>query len=176
MVLTIQCTKTKVPHFFREHHQPLKQHPEQLQEIVKKKCPSVGHKKTIHVDIISFVREYFDGKAFEFKGVLLRSSAQQMDKVYDRKLKREVGTQKRLQTIKESKQRKIDEKNQTIRNNLELAERKFQEERAKRLAELFGAQVEDNPGTSQQLNVVPEDGINRPLPEDNRDPDAMDDI
>lgn len=176
LVLTIQCANVKVPHFFREHHQPLKQHPEQLQEIVKKKCPSVGYKKAVNVDVISFVREYYDGKVFEFKGVLLRSSAQQLDKVYDRKLNRQIGTQKRLQTIKESKQRKIDEKNKMIRDNLELAELKFQEERGKRLAELFGAQVEFNPSANQQHNVDPKQvQIDQAHPEDNRNPESMDD-
>lgn len=144
LVLSIQCALKKIPHFFREHHQPIRQHPEQVQEIVKKNRPSVGHKKKIQIDVAEFLELYFVGDQFEFKGVLLRSATMQVDEVYQRKLNRQIGAAKRLKTMNETKQRKIEEKNARILSDRQVAEQKFQEERAKRLAELYGLPDDDD--------------------------------
>lgn len=154
LVSTIRCSEKNIVHFFREHHQPVKQHPEQVQEIIRKKCPAVGRKKNVQIDITHFYRQYSNGIDFEFKGVVLNSTTKQVNAVYSRVLNKQIGTQKRLKTIKEAKQEKIEKMNAAIRLKLEEAEERFQSERAKRLVELYGPQPENTTEPPEQQNPV----------------------
>lgn len=147
LILTIRNQGNRISHFFREHQQPLSQHPEQVREAVKKNRPSVGRKKNVGVDIAEFARQYWNGNIFEFKGVTLNSIEKQSDKVYDRMINKSVGAAKRMITVTNNKQKKIDEKNAAIRLRFQKEEEKFQLERARRLAELFAP-------TSQSTNVT----------------------
>lgn len=137
LILTIRGAGNNAIYFFREHQQPLSQHPEQVREAVKKNLPCIGRKKNVQVNIMEFVRQYWNGNTFEFKGVILNSTEMQSDKVIDRMVNKHVAAVKRSKTVDDNKQKKIDEKNEAIRLKFKKGEEKFQLERAKRLAELF---------------------------------------
>lgn len=138
LILTIRGAENQVIHFFRDHQQPLNQHPEQVQEAMKINRPSVGRQKDVRVDIAGFLRHYWNGYTFEFNGVSMNSTDMQSDKLKDRMVNKCVGAAKRKKTIEDNKQRKIDEKNAALRLKFQKDEEKFQIERARRLAELFG--------------------------------------
>lgn len=73
LILTVR-NADNVTHFFRDNHQSLNQHPEQVREAVKQNLPVVGRKKNVRVDIAGFLRQYWNGNTFEFKGVRLNST------------------------------------------------------------------------------------------------------
>ncbi len=146
LILTIRSATQNIAHFFKQHQQPIRQHPEQVQEIVRK-CYPTTRKKCIQIDMTEFVRQYWNGLSFEFKGIKLNSTTQQAQKVYDRLINKAIGTEKRKKTIQESKQQKIDVKNNAIRLVWKKAENVFQLERARRLAELLGP-----PNTTEQMD------------------------
>lgn len=135
LVLTIRSAeKLEDVHFFRYHHQTLDQHPEQMQNIVQRAGPTI-RTKSIKVDIFPFLIQYWNltGKFFEFKGVKLNSSEQQVSMVYERRIKKEVGIIKRKKTILNSKEQKLAKKNQQMLAKLQSDEQKFQVERAERI-------------------------------------------
>ncbi len=84
LVLTIRQADSDVVFFFKPHHQPLRQHPIQVQEIVKRSNPT-ARTKTL---------------TLEFMGVVLSSTDDQSKKTYNRLLNKEVGAIKRKETIK----------------------------------------------------------------------------
>ncbi|KAG4079356.1 hypothetical protein HA402_008048 [Bradysia odoriphaga] len=133
LVLTIRKEGNADVHFFRFHHQPVKHHPEQIQQIIQQSKPS-ARTKSIKVDIISFGRQYWSGTDFEFKGVKLNSTKKQASTVYNRLINKEVGLLKRKKTVEETKQKKIKEKNGKMTRKFQEEESAFQIERARRIA------------------------------------------
>lgn len=137
LILTIRREEAPdIIAFFKYHHQAINQHPEQVQQIVGQSKPTT-RTKTIKVDVLGFIRQYWDGAYFEFKGVKLITTENQSARVYSRLVNKEVGKIKQKQTIAESKEKKLEEKNKKIRQGLASAEAKFQQERAKRIAEVM---------------------------------------
>lgn len=122
--------------FFKYHNQTLDQHPEQIQQLVRTSKPTTRI-KTIKVDIMDFITEYYNvsGDFFEFKGVKLNSTSQQVSKVIDRRIKKQIGIMKRKKTIAEGKAAKVEEKKRKIMEKLRSDEAKFQEERARRIVD-----------------------------------------
>lgn len=117
-------------HFFKHHHQPINQHPEQIQRIVRQAKPTT-RTKSVKVNITSFLPIYWNvsGKHFEFKGVKLNCTEYQLFKVQETRINKEIGAIKRKKTIEASSKNKI----QSIREKMEIDEEKFQLERAKRI-------------------------------------------
>lgn len=136
LILTARRYEDNDVCFFNYHHQAINQHPEQMQQIVALSKPTT-RTKTIRVDIMGFLRNYWNGTSFEFKGVQMNTTQLQSAKVYKRLLNKEVGIMKRKETIAESKQKKVEEKKKKIAEKLQKAEAAFQEEQAKRLADLM---------------------------------------
>lgn len=120
--------------FFRYNHQPIDQHPEQMRLIVKHSNPTM-RTKTIKVDIMPFLIQYwnFADSFFEFKGVKMNNTEQQISIVQNRRTNKEVAQIKRRKTIQDSKQRKVVDKNLQIVQKLQSDEEKFQIERAERI-------------------------------------------
>lgn len=136
LILTVRRQEGDEVCFFKYHHQAINQHPEQMQQIVLSSKPTT-RTKTIRVDIMGFIRNYWNGTSFEFKGVQMNTTRKQSAKIYERLLNKDVGKMKRKETIAESKQKKVEANNKKIRDKLQEDEAKFQAERAKRLAELM---------------------------------------
>lgn len=143
LVVTITPDQGAV-HFFKYHHQPLGQHPEQIQQLVQMSKPTI-RTKSIKIDIMPFLSEYWNvsKNVLEFKGVSLNSATQQVLKVEDRRINKEIGIMKRKKTIQETKEAKKVEKRSKILQKLEADETKFQEERARRIREAM-ADMETN--------------------------------
>lgn len=135
LVVTIRALNSQNVFFFKYHHQPIDQHPEQVQHLVRLSKPTI-RTKSIKVDIQSFITQYYNvsEKVFEFRGVPLNSTNQQVSKVMDRRINKEVGILKRKKTVEERKDAKTAEKNKKFLEKLASDEAKFQEERAKRIA------------------------------------------
>lgn len=136
LILTVRKNGDDTVFFFKYHHQPINQHPEIMQRIVGESKPTT-RTKTIKVNIMDFLRQYWNGTSFEFKGVVMNSTAAEKSKVFNRLLNKEIGAKKRKQTIEESKQKKLEEKNAKVRSKWTQDEAEFQAERAMRIAELF---------------------------------------
>lgn len=134
LVMTIRQRGNVNSSFFKYHHQPINQHPEQIQRIVQLSKPTTRI-KLIEVEIVQFVSEYWNmsGKFFEFKGVKLNSTDQQVSKVQDRLINKEIGALKRAKTIQDTKGIKKHEKNRQIREKLASDEAQFQIKRAERI-------------------------------------------
>lgn len=139
LILTVRQNGNDNVWFFKYHHQPISQHPEIVQQIVGASKPT-ARTKTIRVNIMDFQRQYWNGKSFEFKGVVLNSMEKEKTEVYNRLINKEVGAKKRKQTIEESKQKKLEAK----KNKLVADEAAFQAERALRIAELFANRGDHN--------------------------------
>lgn len=125
LILTIRKEENETTYHFKQHHQVLRRHPIQVQELIKRSKPT-ARIKSVTIDALPFLRQYWNGKTFEFMGAKLNTAEDENAKVYDRLLNKEIGTKKRLATIKAKKLAKD-----------ELA---FQEKRAQRLAALFAGQ------------------------------------
>lgn len=99
IVLTIRKDENDNVWFFRFHHQPINCHPEQVQQIIRSHKVT-ARTKSIKVNILSFFPQYWndDGKYFEFKGVKLNSTENQIAKLQNAKINKEVGLLKRQQT------------------------------------------------------------------------------
>lgn len=131
LVLTIRSEEmSHNVHFFKYHHQPIDQHPEQIQDIVRQTKPT-SRTKSVVIDISSLLAQYWNvsGEFFEFKGVKLNSTEKQIAKVQERKINKEVGAIKRKQTIETTKKNK----KQAMKDKLASDEAAFQLERAKRI-------------------------------------------
>lgn len=126
LILSIRKEENDTVFFFKQHHQILRRHPIEVQEIVKRSKPT-SRTKSVKIDAMPFLRQYWNGTTFEFLGTKLINSDDQNAKVYSRRLNKEIGTQKRLATIKAKKLSKDEEV--------------FQEKRAQRLGALFSAQA-----------------------------------
>lgn len=135
LALTIKPHGLDTLFFFKYHHQPIDQHPEQIQRIVQRSKPT-SRKKSIKINIMPFLNEYWNvsGKFFEFKSIKLNSTSQQLAKVQERRINKEIGMMKRKNTLKEAKDRKILAENKKIRDKLDEDEAAFQVERARRIA------------------------------------------
>lgn len=137
--------------YFKPYQQPLRKHPEEIREIVKNANPT-SRKKSIKVDISDFLREYWNGTEFEFKGVKLKSTEEQTQMVYQRLMNKELGAVKRKHTIEENKKRKAEEVDQKLREKRLKAEELFQSERAFRIAEVW--KVLDTKQAQQERQAV----------------------
>lgn len=147
LVLTISLQETSYNvHFFKHHHQPINQHPEQIQRIVREAKPTT-RTKSVKVDITSFAPQYWNvtGKFFEFKGMKLNSTEHQLLKVQESKINKEIGAIKRKKTFEASKKNK----NQAIREKLVSDEAKFQLERAKRIKTAMADMMETDTTDTQ---------------------------
>lgn len=145
LVLTIRSQEmSDNVHFFKYHHQPINQHPEQIQRVVRQAKPTV-RTKSVKIDIISFSAHYWNvsGKFFEFKGVKLDSTEHQLFKVQERRINKDIAATKRKHTIEVSKKQ---DKNQAIREKLARDEENFQLERAKRIKAAMVDMMETNDG------------------------------
>lgn len=148
LVLTISLQENlDNEHFFQFHHQPINQHPEQIQGIIRQAKPSI-RTKSVNVDISAFSALYWNmpGKFFEFKGTKLNSTENQILKLQQSKINKEVGAIKRKKTVEAS----TKNKKQTIREKLQKDEEKFQLERAKRVKEAMGIMMETDGGNQTE--------------------------
>lgn len=136
IVVTIRPKDCKDVFFFKYHHQPIKQHPEQIQDLVEMSKPTI-RTKSIKVNIMPFLSEYWNQtkNVFEFKGVELNSTKQQVLKVHERRINKEIGILKRKKTIEEKKIQARNEENKVILQKLISDEEMFQAKRAERIRE-----------------------------------------
>lgn len=149
LVLTISLEEmSQNVHFFKLHHQPINQHPEQVQRIIRQAKPTT-RTKSVNIDVTPFSALYWNvpGKFFEFKGVKLNSTKQQLFKAEEMKINKEVGAIKRKKTIEAKKK----DKGQAIREKLESDEKNFQLERARRIKEAMKDLME----TDEQIDSSP---------------------
>lgn len=123
------------------------------------KAANVQRAKKIHVDVTEFLCEYFqpiDGNRLGvvFRTTKLKSTNDQLDAVYNMRLNKETGIAKRMLTLTENKQPKIIVKNAKILATISAAETAFQNERARRLSQLFDeAQRRRQGGGAQQTGA-----------------------
>lgn len=144
LIETISTINEEV--FFKFHHQPLNRHCEQVQNLIR--AANVKRAKKVTMDITMFSYEYFQNNTFMFKGTALKSEKSQIGQVCDLILNKEIGALKRRNTITANKAKNIQEMNA----KMEAAEIDFQNKRARRIHELFGApgkEVRDLPHGSQ---------------------------
>lgn len=140
LVLTIRWEEADFNvHFFKYQHQPIAQHPEQIQSIVRLAKPKT-RTKSVRVNIVSFAAIYWNvsAKFFEFKGLKLDSNENQVARAQEIRINKEVGIIKRKITSEVSKKNK----DEAVREKLVSDERKFQLERAKRIKEAMGNKEE----------------------------------
>lgn len=148
LVLTISLEEMSYNvHFFKYHHQPIDQHPEQIQRIVRHARPTTRTKSVV-VDITSFSALYWNvsGGFFEFKGIKLDSSENQILKAQKTRINKEVGAIKRKQTIEAKKK----DKQEAIREKLARDEAEFQLERARRIKEAVQDKMETDTNVTQK--------------------------
>lgn len=135
--LIIESIATKSDeYFFKYADQPLHRHCDQIQRVVR--AAEVKRCKKITVDIAGFEYEYLLDNVVTFHGSKLNSANKQVQKVYDRKLNKEIGEMKRKITMEQNKSKKIQEKNDIITTRMSQAEKRFQAERQRKIHELFG--------------------------------------
>lgn len=136
LVISIRKSDNEDTYFFKYDHQPLAKHPEQIQHLVRTSKPTT-RAKSITVNIMDFITQYCNltSGMFEFRGVKLNSTSQQVATVIDRRINKELGIMKRKKTIADGKAAKVDEKNRKIREKLLSDEAAFQQERARRIVE-----------------------------------------
>ncbi len=134
-------------HFFKYHHQPIDQHPEQIQRIVRQARPTI-RTKSVFVDITPFSAIYWNvtDRFFEFKGVKLNSSENQIHKAQETKISKEIGAIKRKLTNEAKKK----DKQQAIREKLANDEKEFQLKRARRVKEAMEDQMETDTIVTQK--------------------------
>lgn len=135
LIESLETTDGNV-YFFKWHDQPLHRHCEQMQNIII--AANVQRTRKMLIDVTEFFTQYFrplGGYQTEvvFRATKLLSTVDQIDKVYTMKLNKEFGITKRMETIAENKQAKIVAKNRKILSKVEVAEAKFQIERARRI-------------------------------------------
>lgn len=75
--------------FFKRHDMPLHRHCEQVQRIVE--AVGVRRTKKIRIDTAEFSYEYFADNVPRFKGCVLNSTKQQMKKIADLYVNKEIG-------------------------------------------------------------------------------------
>lgn len=139
-------------YFFKHHDMSLHRHCDQIQNIVR--SVGVQRSKKIRVDTAEFCYEYFVDKVPSFKRCFLNSTKQQMKKVADACINKEIGAKKRSTTVANNKERKIEERKIGILERMKAADDYYQAERKKRMEE-FGAAVLKNPVVAQQVRNPP---------------------
>lgn len=129
-------------YFFKRDDQPLRRHCEQMQIIVRK--ANVLRSKKLKVDLSEFIHEYYRSadKSIVFRATKLKSVTQQIEKVHEMTINKEVGVMKRKSTIAQNKEAKIAEKQEKILAKMKENEEKFQVERKKRIDEFKRSQGE----------------------------------
>lgn len=152
LVLTIRQVQNETLYFFKPHHQPLRQHPSQVQEIVKRSSPTT-RTKSVTFDAITFLRQYWNGTTFEFMGVILTSTDDQVSKTYSRLLNKEVGAIKRKEVIATKKQEKAAAELKKRTDKLFRDEQAFQVERARRIHELLQTRQPTQTSSTEQAQT-----------------------
>lgn len=122
--------------FFKSHDQPLNCHSEQVQNLIK--AANVKRVKSVTIDIAAFSFEYIRNDKITFRGKELNSVNKRIFKLCDVRINNEFGSLKRKMVMAADKSRKIAEKNAQITETMETAEILFQNQRAKRIHEMFG--------------------------------------
>lgn len=132
IVLTIRKEEHDDVCFFRFHHQTLKCYPEQLQQVIRSHNIT-ARTKSVKVNIYGYLSHYWneEDKCFEFKGVKLNSSKQQLAKVQNYKINKEIASLKRKETVRTNQQEKLKD----LKEKNAKLEEEFQLERAERIAE-----------------------------------------
>lgn len=102
--------------FFKYRDQAIHRHCVQIKEIVR--VTDVKRSKKISVDIVKFQHEYFSNKIATFKGCALDSVNNQITKVCQSAITKEIGAAKRSITVAQNKQRKIEEHNTKISSKM----------------------------------------------------------
>lgn len=100
LVETIEAENGDI-YFFQFRDQPIERHCEQLQNIVRSE--KVKRSKNISVNISPFIHEYYLGRVVQFKGTKLNSVSQQVQKVQQITINKEIGAMKRKNTIADKK-------------------------------------------------------------------------
>ncbi len=129
-------------YLFKRDDQPLRRHCEQMQIIVRK--ANVLRSKKLKVDLSEFIHEYYRSadKSIVFRATKLKSVTQQIEKVHEMTINKELGVMKRKSTLAQNKAAKIAEKQEKILAKIKENEEKFQAERKKRIDEFKRAQGE----------------------------------
>lgn len=132
IVLTIRKYELEDVWFFRFHHQPLKCHPEQLQQVIRSHNIT-SRTKSVKVNIFGYLSHYWneEDKCFQFKGVKLNSSKHQLAKAQNCKINKEIASLKRKEAVRTNQQLKLKD----LKEKNEKLEEEFQLERAKRIKE-----------------------------------------
>lgn len=123
-------------YFFKDHDQPIAKHCVQMQRIVR--TANIKSFKKIFVDIAEFSYEYFHNDTYNFKGKLLNSVKQQMEKNSAFLVNKQIGALKRSITVAANKSKKIEERNEKIATRMEAAELHDETVLARRMREVFG--------------------------------------
>lgn len=86
-----------------------------------------------------FIHEYFQmgNETVVFKGNNLNSTTQQVKKVQEQAMNKEIRLIKRQHTIADKKEATTDQKNARLSLELTVHEENFQLDRARRISELF---------------------------------------
>lgn len=123
-------------YYFKYQNQPLNSHCLQMQNIIQ--ASNVKRSKKVAVDISEFIHHYYDvaRKIVWFDGIKLDSSGKQIEKILNKRLNIDIGTKKRIYTMNDKKGTKAAAKKESLDRRNAIAEKAFQEERAKRIAEL----------------------------------------
>lgn len=124
-------------YFFKYHDQAIHRHCAQIQEIVR--VTDVKRTKNISVDISKFQHEYFRSKIATFKGCVLESVNNQITKVVQSAITKEIGSAKRSITVAKNKQRKIEERNTKISTRMDAIEDFYKEQREIRMERFRGS-------------------------------------
>ncbi len=123
--------------FFKFQDQPILRHCIQMQQIVG--AANVKRAKKITIDITDFMQEYILGGKHMFKGTLLNSVQQQINKTCELTVNKEIGAIKRRETYAGNKQKRIEVHNEKILAKYRATELMYQKERERKLDELFGS-------------------------------------
>lgn len=137
LVLTIRKEEKDDVCFFRFHHQPLNCHLEQVQQVIRSQKVT-ARRKSVKVNIYSFFSHYWNEqkKHFEFKGIKLNSTGQQMVDMQERQINKEIRLMNRREARETvTKEQKEAEKWKKLTEKYAEQEAQFQLRRAKRIAE-----------------------------------------
>lgn len=147
IIESLQTLDKAAVYFFKYNDQPLSRHCEQVQNIIRK--ADVKRAKKIQVDLSEFLHEYWNdsSKRVEFRGTKLNSVDQQIAKVHELRVSKEIGATKRAVTMAAKKKTKELQKKQKILVQMEEKEQKFQAERIKYINEVVDLKQQANAHT-----------------------------
>lgn len=105
LIETLKAPNSDV-YFFKYSDQPLTRHCEQMQAVVRK--ANVIRSKKLQVDLAEFLHEYYRNadNSIVFRATKLNSVSQQVEKVNEMRLNKEIGAIKRKKTLSEAKEKK----------------------------------------------------------------------